>query len=355
MRIVLVLAGLAILPLAASAHHSRAHYSGEVLELRGDVVRLRWGNPHTAVMLETANESGEAATWRIDFLGTRGLSREALEVGRRLTLAGLQSNRGPGDLLATNVLLADGTELMLGAVEPFWSSDLAPAPIATCVDTLVDGLAENRGLFRVWSPPADDWERYIRLQHSYYFLENEEERARVWSQAIFGSWRSEPYTESALAARADWDPIDNFATRCEPEGMPRLMMNPHPFEFVDEDEQIRLRSELYDIDRIIHMGSSPAPDDVPASALGYSIGRWVADTLVVQTTRVNWPWLDNSGTPQSEAVEFEERFTVSANQTRLNYQLTMTDPATFTEPAVYDRHWVALMGAAIQTYGCQVL
>ena len=355
MRIVLVLSALVILPLAASAHHSRAHYTGELRELQGEVVRLRWGNPHTAVMLETVMDSGEAMTWRIDFLGSRGLSRETLQVGQRLTLAGLESVKGPGDLLATNVLLADGTELLLGAVEPFWSSNLKPAAGPGRVDVLVDGIAENRGLFRVWSPPAEDWERYTHLQHSYYFLESEEERAQVWSRAIFGAWRSEPYTESAIAARADWDPVDNFATRCEPEGMPRLMMNPHPFEFVNENGRIRLRSELYDIDRIIHMDTAPVPESVPLSSLGYSIGRWEAGALVVETTRVNWPWLDNSGTPQSPAVEFEERFTVSADQTRLDYQLIVSDPATFTEPAVYDRYWVAVVGAAIETYGCQVL
>ena len=355
MRIILIVAGLALLPVAASGHHSRAHYTGEMRELEGEVVRLRRGNPHTAVVLETATESGEAATWRIDFLGTRGLAREALEVGQRLRLAGLESAHGPGDLLATNVLLPDGNEVLLGAVEPFWSSDLERASTPTRVDVLVDGVAENRGLFRVWSPHAEDWERYSRLQHSYFFLESEEERARVWSQAIFGGWRSEPYTEAALAARADWDPVDNFATRCEPEGMPRLMMNPHPFEFVDEGERIRLRSELYDIDRIIHMDASLRPEDVSPSSLGYSTGRWDGDTLVVDTSRVNWRWLDNSGTPQSQAVEYEERFTVSTVQTRLDYQLTVTDPATFTEPAVYDRYWVALVGASIQTYNCQVL
>jgi len=355
MRIVLVMAGVILLAPAASAHHSRAHYTGDLRELQGEVVRMRWGNPHTAVMLETVTEAGEAMTWRIDFLGTSGLSRETLQVGQRLTLAGLESSQGPGDLLATNVMLPDGNELLLGAVEPFWSNDLEPAAGPSRVDTLVDGLAENRGLFRVWSPPAEDWNRYIRLQHSYYFQESEAERARIWSQAIFGAWRSEPYTDEAIAARADWDPYDNFATRCEPEGMPRLMMNPHPFEFVDEGERIRLRSELYDIDRIIHMDATLAPEIVAPSSLGFSVGRWDGETLVVGTTRVNWPWLDNSGTPQSQAVAFEERFTVSADQTRLDYRLTITDPATFTEPAVYDRHWVALVGASIRTYGCQVL
>ncbi len=131
-------------------------------------------------------------------------------------------------------------------------------------------------------------------------------------------------------------------------------MNPHPFEFVDEGGEIRIRSELYDIDRIVHLDGAVEEDAAPSS-LGYSVGRWQEGTLVVETTKVNWPWLDNSGTPQSEAVEFVERFTVSEDQTRLDYELTVTDPATFTEPAIYDRYWLALVEATIETYDCQVL
>ena len=342
------------LPIVSSAHHSRAHYTGEMRELEGEVVRLRWGNPHTAIVLRTVSETGEETTWRVDMLGTGGVTRDVLEVGQRVTLAGKESIRGGGDLLATNVLLPDGEEILLGAVEPFWSNDAEQAPRNTRVEELVDGVAENRGIFRVWSQPAEDFARYRTALHSYFFLEGEEERARAWSQVTFGAWRSEPYTEDAVAARADWDPLDNFTTRCEPEGMPRLMMNPHPFEFVDEGSEIRIRSELYDIDRIIHVDSAPEEDAAPSS-LGYSVGRWEEDALVVETTKVSWPWLDNNGTPQSEAVEFVERFTVSDDQTRLDYQLTVTDPATFTEPAVYDRYWLGLVGATIETYDCQVL
>ncbi|HEY5622224.1 MAG TPA: DUF6152 family protein [Gammaproteobacteria bacterium] len=351
----MIAAVLIAAPNLASSHHSRAHYTGPMLELEGEVTRLRWGNPHTAVVLKTVAENGEEETWRIDMLGTGGLDRETLEVGQRLTIAGPQSARGPGDLLATNVLLADGSEVLLGAVEPFWSDDLEAASAPSRVDVLVDGVAEDRGLFRVWSPPAEDWGRYQSSLHGYFFLDTDAERERVLSQAIFGAWRSEPYTAAAIAARADWDTLDNFAERCEPEGMPRLMMNPHPFEFIDEGEIIRVRSELYDIERVIHMDSSTAAADMPPSPLGFSVGRWEGESLVVDTTRVNWPWLDNRGTPQSEAVEYAESFTVSEDQTRLDYQLTVTDPATFTEPAVYDRHWVALVGATIRTYGCQVL
>ena len=346
---------LSCLPTVSAAHHSRAHYTGPMRELQGEVVRLRWGNPHVAVVLRTVAATGEETTWRIDMLGTGRLTRDLLEVGQRLTLAGKESVRGGGDLLATNVRLADGTELLLGAVEPFWSSDAEPPSPRARTEQLVDGVAENRGIFRVWSQPAEDFARYRRALHSYLFLESEAERARAWSRVTFGAWRSEPYTRAAIAARADWNPLDNFATRCEPEGMPRIMMNPHPFEFVDEADHIRLRSELYDIDRTIHMGRAAAAEALTPSPLGYSTGRWEGRTLVVETTGVNWPWLDNSGTPQSEAVTFVERFTVSEDQTRLDYHLTVTDAATFTEPAIYERYWLALAGATIQTYDCQVL
>ena len=56
-----------------------------------------------------------------------------------------------------------------------------------------------------------------------------------------------------------------------------------------------------------------------------------------------------------QAAEYVERFTVSDDQTRLDYHLTITDPATFTEPADYDRFWVALVDATIRSFECQPL
>ena len=158
--------------------------------------------------------------------------------------------------------------------------------------------------------------------------------------------------EAAIAARDAWDPIDNYAERCEPEGMPRIMRNPHPFEFIDHDSEISLASELYDLVRTIHMGSAPPPN-APASPLGYSTGRWEGNALIVTTTRINWPYFDNIGTPQSEAVEMQETFTVSDDQTRLDYRLRVTDPGTFTEPAIFERFWLAL-GERIELYDCTV-
>src|SRR6185503_8251054 len=145
---------------------------------------------------------------------------------------------------------------------------------------------------------------------------------------------------------------DNFATRCEPEGMPRIMFNPHPFEFIDRGATITLRTELYDTERTMHMDRPGPAAGEPASRLGYSVGRWDGAALVVTTSRVSWPFFDNIGSPQSEAVQILERYSLSEDQSRLDFRVTVTDPTTFTTPAVIDSYWLAL-GATVRRYDCQ--
>jgi hypothetical protein len=100
------------------------------------------------------------------------------------------------------------------------------------------------------------------------------------------------------------------------------------------------------------MDRAVPPADEPASRLGYSVGRWENEQLVVTTPRVNWPYFDNIGTPQTEAVEILERFTLSDDQSRLDFEVTITDPATITSPAVLKGHWLA-RGDTILRYECQ--
>jgi len=90
-----------------------------------------------------------------------------------------------------------------------------------------------------------------------------------------------------------------------------------------------------------------------ASILGYSVGKWDNGALVVNTTLVDWPFFDSIGTPQSKNVAIEERYTLSADQTRLDVHVTITDPVNLVGPAVVDSHWLAL-GATLQRFDCQV-
>ena len=162
-------------------------------------------------------------------------------------------------------------------------------------------------------------------------------------------------TQSALAARASFDQSKSFVVTCEPQGMPTVMNWVYPFELSQRDPStIILRSEYFDLERTIHMGPAAAvPAGVTPSRLGYSTGRFEDDgrSMVVETTALNWPYYDTIGTPLSSEVRITERFTLSEDQSALTYRQVVTDPATFTEPAVHESQHLAL-GESIEPFVC---
>lgn len=332
MRIPIGLALLA-LPALALGHHSRSHYPEQKQELVGELVEVHWTNPHVGFTVRVANDEGEGELWRVEgrsnlfSMERGGATLDMFHTGEQVTFLGSVSARRPRDMLASHLLLASGMEVLLDRdAEPRWSeNNVGRYDSQVSQGNLVDALSENRGIFRVWS----------------------------WAGDSAVQSRNFTFTDAAVASRAEWDPVDNFLERCEPQGMPGIMMHPHAIEFADLGAAIQLVTQVFDQVRIIHMDVAVPSADTPSSHLGYSAGNWEGDTLVVTTTGIDWPYFDGIGTPQSQDIELVERFTVSEDQTRLDYRLTITDQSTFSVPGVYERYWVAL-GAAIRPYACRV-
>lgn len=311
-------------PIITQAHHSTAFYSEEIVELEGELVGVEWRNPHVTWQLMVTSNAGEEELWFLEAasrypLQRAGVSRDLFVIGEHVRVVGKKSRREGNVMLATNMFLPKGRELLLWGNIAVHFGDASRS---------VDAARENRGIFRVWSTPA---ELFPDIQRRLSDL---------------------PYTPQAIAARTQWNPINNFVTRCEQEGMPRIMVNPHPFEFIDRGDTITLRMELYDIERTIDMTRSEPAEDEPWSHLGYSVGRWQGDSLVVTTTRVDWPFFDNIGTPQSKDVEIVETFALNDEQGRIDLHITVTDPDTFLEPATIIGYWIAL-GESVPQYDCQ--
>ena len=159
--------------------------------------------------------------------------------------------------------------------------------------------------------------------------------------------------EIARAARADFDSLtDEPILNCVPDGMPRAMLHPTPIEFQDEGDRILMRIHEHDLVRTIYMSGAASAAAQPATPLGYSVGRWEGEALVVTTTRVSWPFSDEVGTPQTDAVELVERFTISEDQSRLNYEFTATDRAVLLRPSVRAAHWMWVSGVEIEPFEC---
>jgi hypothetical protein len=310
--------------LPAAAHHSTAFYTNDFVELEGELVRIDWINPHVRFVLRTEGPDGAEKLWQmeasaISALDRRGVTRGLFTIGDRVTIAAHPSSRNASELQLTNVLLPDGREASLWLDSPprFTNQVIGGS------ESIVDAARENRGFFRVWSVP-----RPIPAKTTATF------------------------TAAAIEARESFDLLDNFATRCGPQGMPAIMFGPLPFELFDRGPTILLRGEIYDTERTIHMDRSEPPADEAASILGYSVGRWEDGALVVTTTRIDWPYFDNAGTPQSDRVEIVERYTLSADQTRLDFHVTINDPVTLTAPAGVEGHWLAL-GATLAPFDCR--
>jgi hypothetical protein len=251
-------------------------------------------------------------------LDRAGLSRELVAVGDIVSFAGNPSTRKDRRMYITNVLLPDGREIMLrGGAQARWAPerfvDTSP-PLGPATEDVV-AAADGSFFDKVLAPtrgPRPDW------------LNNP------------------PLTDRARERRAEYDAVlDDPVLGCVSPGMPRVLTRsgPYAIRFLGRDGDIIQQNEWFEIDRLIHMDGSEPPADQPYTPLGYSAGRWDGDALVVTTTHIDWPYFQLyglEGLPQSRAMRIVERFTPSDNGATLRYDLTATDPATFTETVTYE-------------------
>ena len=84
--------------------------------------------------------------------------------------------------------------------------------------------------------------------------------------------------------------------------------------------------------RTIFMDGRDLPKDPNPTWLGYSVGRWDGDTLVVTSIGFNeLGWLDVDGNPQTESLKLTERFH-RKDFGHLELDTTFDDPKVFTKP-----------------------
>ena len=55
-----------VLPAVAGAHHSRAEFSDDVLEIEGDTVEVGWRNPHPVITVESVDDTGLHKRWMVE-------------------------------------------------------------------------------------------------------------------------------------------------------------------------------------------------------------------------------------------------------------------------------------------------
>jgi len=143
-----------------------------------------------------------------------------------------------------------------------------------------------------------------------------------------------PYTEQALrqrdANKAEALENDPLAA-CYMPGVPRANYLPFPFQIVQSQEVILIAYEFAESNRILYVDQPELESQVDAW-MGHSNAHWEGDTLVVRVTgQMPDTWFDRAGNHHSWEMVVEERWTL-AGPNHINYEATITDPNTFTQP-----------------------
>ena len=143
-----------------------------------------------------------------------------------------------------------------------------------------------------------------------------------------------PYLPEALEKRdqnrSDWTNLDPVA-KCYIPGVPRSTYMPWPFQILQTDTEIFIAYEFGSNSRTIFMDRPGTEAPLP-SWMGYSLGHWEDETLVVNVTKqVPDTWLDASGNYHGADLVVEERYTL-VDENRIQYEATIDDPDVFSRP-----------------------
>jgi hypothetical protein len=310
----------------AAAHHSTAEYDANVfVEARGEIVSVLWRNPHIRFQASTKSIDGNDRLWEVESadltrLDRAGLPRDILKVGDVVSFAGNPSKRTERRMYVTNLLVADGREILLrGNVTPrFAAADKVVGTDVTFARTNA-APATGTGFFGKVLVPT------------------REGRAPAWVA-------DPPLTAAAREGKAAYDEVvDDPVLGCVSPGMPRVMLRsgPYAIRFIERGADLVLQNEWFEIDRLIHMDGREPPADAPYTPLGYSAGKWEGDVLAIYTTHIDWPYFELYGlvgVPQSREMRIVERFTPRDGGATVQYDFAATDPATFTETVEYDNY-----------------
>ena len=140
-----------------------------------------------------------------------------------------------------------------------------------------------------------------------------------------------PETAAILRQRMQTFGKDGPTSHCLPGGIPFSTVIT-PFKMIQTPVEIVILLEDNNPPRQIYTDGRKLPPDPEPSWMGYSVGQWQGDTLVVDTVGFNdRTWLDALGHPRSESMHIVERFRRS-DFGHMEIEMTIDDSKMYTRP-----------------------
>ena len=166
----------------------------------------------------------------------------------------------------------------------------------------------------IWEPNENKYVRNIAAD-----LKPEQVPFQPWAKAL--------YDQRTDGSHSKEDPDAN----CLPQGVPKIDGAPAPWKIVQMPGSLVIIYEAFTLWRQVFMDGRERTADLNPTWLGYSVGTWEGDTLVVDTRGFNGKaWLDQLGKPSTEALHVIERLH-RKDFGHMDLTITIDDPKAYTK------------------------
>ena len=147
-------------------------------------------------------------------------------------------------------------------------------------------------------------------------------------------------TDNILRCLMDWGRVNTVAS--------------FPMEMIVSENQVTILYEYNHTVRRVFLDQTEFPSDYPPSLVGYSIGHWEDDTLVVETRALLPGWINMEGVaPYTGAAVATERFTLDGEQRVLTVERSVMDPEYYSGPVTWTTEYVPAQ-YPVYPYDCTV-
>ena len=337
---------LSISAPAALAHHSSTpHFDrSETIVKDAVLTDVKLVNPHSYIYFDVT-ENGETNNWRCELSSAAQLKRlgwtdETLKPGQKFTMIGSPAWREDNVCLTNIIRLEDGTQITR-------STNLS--------GTGVNGYV------------TAEEEKVDFTTRPKYLANGQPNFTGNWRTVSFGRGAAlaapresaEDYkvTEAGRAAQIGYDmAFDDPVLRCHYVNLVKAWNHDaHINQIEQTEDKLILRYGFMDVTRIVHLNETRFPDHIPPSDIGYSIGRWEGETLIVETKGFEPGVLEHSsGVKHSDQLHALERFYIDPKNNFLIRESVLTDPLYLSEPkTTYDGQ--ELVNLPAEEYGCTEL
>ena len=319
----------------AAAHHSFSpHFdSSRKVHISGTVKAYEARNPHSYLHINAVDENGRTREYVCESHGVTQLTRigitpQLFKAGTKLSVTGSVSRHSPYMCFFEIIELPDGRAMNVNG-----PGGAQQTPVQA-------KLPARQDVFGTWLLAP--------------------------SRNRTGGGQQQPMqllTPAGEKAVASYDPFkDDPVFRCDPVAVQRVWQAPStPLEIVRDGADVVLHHEWMDVKRVIHMDVKTQPKDVRRTSLGYSIGHWEGETLVIETANyaagvlnqyVEQPGQPTRGLLHSAALTSVERLHLDATRQRLVVDIDMTDPEFFKQPFPRATMEYAVSDLKIEPFNC---